>query len=145
MLSYIIAVVMLLAVYPFNNCNVNAFSNRHYHIGQIINIGSSSSKCHRGDDITHRRGVCNTSIIKSSFIKLSSSRLQTQLYNDNHTEETKTKPTTTDNNNDLEIIRGDKSNEISDTIWNDIEDGAPTQFEIMKNVCLECAFCFVDV
>lgn len=136
---------MLLAVYPFNNCNVNAFSNRHHHIGQIINIGSSS-KCHRGDDITHCSGVCNTSIIKASSIKLSSSRLQTQLYNDNNTEETKaTTTTTTDDNNDLEIIRGDKSNEISDTIWNDIEDGAPTQFEIMKNVSLECAFCFVDV
>lgn len=53
--------------------------------------------------------------------------------NDNDKAE-ETTTTTADNNDNLEIIRGDKSNEISDDIWVDIEDGAPTKFEIMKNV-----------
>ena len=154
MMSYIITivVVMLATMDPMNNCHVSAFSIRHHNIAvQSINIG----KCRGSGVINHsssssssnnNNSLCNISIKKSS-------RLQTQLYgmqNDNNdtssttstannnAEETTTTTTTTTtkttDNDNLEIIRGDKSNEISDDIWVDIEDGAPTKFEIMKNV-----------
>jgi hypothetical protein len=141
MMSYIIIVVVMLAMDPMNYCNVNAFSIRHNN--NIVVQSINSGKCRRSGVITHRSSLCNISI-------KSSSRLQTQLYgvqNDNDTpspststttsanfEETTTTTTVADNNDNLEIIRGDKSNEISDDIWVDIEDGAPTKFEIMKNV-----------
>jgi hypothetical protein len=108
-----------------NNCNVNAFSIRHNNIAvqSIINIG----KCRSSGVITHRSSLCNIPI-KSSL------RLQSQLYNDNDTSTSNSKNSETTDNDNIEIIRGDKSNEISDDIWVDIEDGAPTKFEIMKNV-----------
>ncbi|KAL7459868.1 hypothetical protein ACHAWC_011874 [Mediolabrus comicus] len=134
MMSYIIIVVFMLAMIPMDNCHVSAFSNRHNNIAVQSIINSSK---YRGVN-THRSSLCNISI-------KSSSRLQTQLYgmqNDNNdtsstanandsSEETTTTAAADDN---LEIIRGDKSNEISDDIWVEIEDGAPTKFEIMKNL-----------
>jgi hypothetical protein len=144
-MSYIIIVVSMLATYPMNNCHVSAFSIRHNNIAvqSTINIG----KCRSSGVITYRSSLCNTPInIKKSL------RRQTQLYdmqNDNNDtsstanananfEETTTTTTTTTTDADLEIIRGDKSNEISDDIWVDIEDSAPTKFEIMKNVSTCC-------
>jgi hypothetical protein len=140
-MSYIIIVVFMLATLdPMNNCNVSAFSIRHNNniaVQSTINIGKRRSS----GVITHRSSLCNIPIKKSS-------RLQTQLYdmqNDNDTSSTAnanfeetTTTTTTTTDADLEIIRGDKSNEISDDIWVDIEDGAPTKFEIMKNVSTCC-------
>ena len=144
MMSYIIIiVVVMLAMDAMNNFHVSAFSIRHNNIAvqSIINIG----KCRSSGVITHRSSsLCNISI-------KSSSRLQTQqLYGMQNNDNNDTSSTsnannkaeeTTTNNDNLEIIRGDKSNEISDDIWNDIEDGAPTKFEIMKNVSMSLICC----
>jgi hypothetical protein len=123
MMSYIIIVVVMLAMDPMSNCHVNAFSIRHNNIAvQSIYVG----KCRSSDLITHRSSLCNLSI-------------KYGMQNDNDTPSSTStanfeETTTTTDNDNLEIIRGDKSNEISDDIWVDIEDGAPSKFEIMKNV-----------